>query len=205
MEDHDAVVTTLGVLFEQEYKDAQSGTPSPFKVIKNVLESVGGSRGNPLKRGAGERSYERLNRDSGAFFLFSLLSFSLPAFPCQPLRNAATIVLTLFSSRSHLPLPFLPIHPFLLPSFLFLLTRNTNNLPLRLHLRRRHLPSLRPRPLHPKQTRSGASDREVVVGGSGGRRGEENETGFRAAECVPFLPFLSPCERRTDSRAREQA
>jgi hypothetical protein len=83
MEDHDAVVTTLGVLFEQEYKDGATGTPSPFKVIKNVMESVGGSRGNPLKRGAGDRSYERLNRDSGASFpppilFLYLLSLLLP-------------------------------------------------------------------------------------------------------------------------------
>ncbi|BGP13633.1 hypothetical protein JCM10213_007809 [Rhodosporidiobolus nylandii] len=62
MEDSDAVVTTLGALFEQEYKE--QGVASPLRVLKSVLENAAGSRGNPLQQGRGERSYERLNRDS---------------------------------------------------------------------------------------------------------------------------------------------
>ncbi|GAA5876144.1 hypothetical protein JCM8547_003378 [Rhodosporidiobolus lusitaniae] len=72
MKESDAVVTTLGVLFEQEYK--KGGTARPFKVLQSVVENLGGSRGNPLAKGRGERSYERLNRDSAISLYTSFLS-----------------------------------------------------------------------------------------------------------------------------------
>ncbi|GAA5991147.1 hypothetical protein JCM11641_004046 [Rhodosporidiobolus odoratus] len=82
MQESDAVVTTLGILFEQEYKDSASGSVSPLRVLGNVLGNWTGDRGNPLRTGSGERQYEKINRDS-ALSLF---------------RSFA-------STRSHLPSP----------------------------------------------------------------------------------------------------
>ncbi|GAA5833881.1 hypothetical protein JCM11251_005996 [Rhodosporidiobolus azoricus] len=87
LEQQDAVVTTLGVLFEQDYK--QEGVAAPFKIIKNVLENAAGSRGNPLAKGKGERSYEKLNRDSAItlFRSFTSSRSSCPATSNPPPRN----------------------------------------------------------------------------------------------------------------------
>ena len=60
----DALVSTLGTLFETTYKD--QGVAKPLSVLKALADNLTGSRGNPLAREARERSYERLNRDSGA-------------------------------------------------------------------------------------------------------------------------------------------
>ncbi|GAA5914888.1 hypothetical protein JCM8208_003039 [Rhodotorula glutinis] len=58
----DALVSTLGTLFETTYKD--KGVAKPLSVLKALAENLTGSRGNPLARDGRERSYERLNRDS---------------------------------------------------------------------------------------------------------------------------------------------
>ncbi|GAA5845648.1 hypothetical protein JCM9279_006061 [Rhodotorula babjevae] len=58
----DALVSTLGTLFETSYKD--KGVAKPLSVLKALAENLTGSRGNPLAKEARERSYERLNRDS---------------------------------------------------------------------------------------------------------------------------------------------
>ncbi|GAA5900845.1 hypothetical protein JCM6882_007679 [Rhodosporidiobolus microsporus] len=82
----DSVVTTLGLLFEQEYK--QEGVAAPFKILKNVLENAAGSRGNPLAKGRGERSYEKLNRDS-AIALFRSFLASRSSYTC-PLTGSSS-------------------------------------------------------------------------------------------------------------------
>lgn len=56
-------MTTLGQLFETQYKD--DGVAKPLAVLRAVAENATGSRGNPLARDR-DRTYERLNRDSGA-------------------------------------------------------------------------------------------------------------------------------------------
>lgn len=58
----DALVSTLGILFETDYKE--QGQARPLSVLKAVAENATGSRGNPLARTT-DRTYERVNRDSG--------------------------------------------------------------------------------------------------------------------------------------------
>lgn len=58
----DGLVTTLGALFESDYKKA--GAARPLSVLRAIAENATGSRGNPLAA-VKEKSYERLNRDSG--------------------------------------------------------------------------------------------------------------------------------------------
>ncbi|BGP22610.1 hypothetical protein JCM10295v2_001497 [Rhodotorula toruloides] len=57
----DGLVTTLGALFESEYK--REGLARPLSILKAIVENATGSRGNPLAVSK-EKSYERLNRDS---------------------------------------------------------------------------------------------------------------------------------------------
>ncbi|BGP05825.1 hypothetical protein JCM10049v2_001640 [Rhodotorula toruloides] len=57
----DGLVTTLGALFESDYKD--EGLARPLSVLRAIAENATGSRGNPLAVSK-EKSYERLNRDS---------------------------------------------------------------------------------------------------------------------------------------------
>ncbi|SCV67028.1 BQ2448_5674 [Microbotryum intermedium] len=57
-----AVVSTLGILLETNYKE--KGQANALGVLKGVVDNVLGSRGNPLAKGANERSYERMNRDA---------------------------------------------------------------------------------------------------------------------------------------------
>ncbi|GAA5868316.1 hypothetical protein JCM3774_001004 [Rhodotorula dairenensis] len=57
----DALVSTLGILFETEYKE--QGQARPLSVLKAVVENATGSRGNPLAQNT-DRSYERVNCDS---------------------------------------------------------------------------------------------------------------------------------------------
>ncbi|GAA6036955.1 hypothetical protein JCM8097_005477 [Rhodosporidiobolus ruineniae] len=108
MEQHDSVVTTLGVLFEQEYK--QDGTATPFKILKNVLENASGSRGNPLGQGRGERSYEKLNRDSAVALFRSFLStrsscpVTSPASPLSPAPRSPFV----YISAEDIFRPFVP-------------------------------------------------------------------------------------------------
>ncbi|GAA6000902.1 ubiquinone biosynthesis protein COQ11 [Rhodotorula paludigena] len=71
----DALVTTLGQLFETQYKD--DGVAKPLAVLRAVAENMTGSRGNPLARDR-DRTYERLNRDS-AIELFDAFQQSRPS------------------------------------------------------------------------------------------------------------------------------
>ncbi|GAA5978704.1 hypothetical protein JCM10908_004453 [Rhodotorula pacifica] len=57
----DALVSTLGILFESDYK--AQGQARPLSVLKAIAENATGSRGNPLSQRT-DRSYERINRDS---------------------------------------------------------------------------------------------------------------------------------------------
>ncbi|GAA5891538.1 hypothetical protein JCM5296_004248 [Sporobolomyces johnsonii] len=57
----DALVSTLGILLESEYKE--QGVPKPLSVLRSIAQHAIGSRGNPLAE-RGERTYERMNRDS---------------------------------------------------------------------------------------------------------------------------------------------
>ncbi|GAA5933086.1 ubiquinone biosynthesis protein COQ11 [Sporobolomyces koalae] len=57
----DALVSTLGILLEDDYK--QAGQAQPLKVLQSVVGNLLGEQGNPLKK-RGERTYERMNRDS---------------------------------------------------------------------------------------------------------------------------------------------
>ncbi|GAA5969955.1 hypothetical protein JCM8115_001189 [Rhodotorula mucilaginosa] len=57
----DALVSTLGILLETDYK--VQGQARPLSVLRAIAENATGSRGNPLARQT-DRSYERINRDS---------------------------------------------------------------------------------------------------------------------------------------------
>ncbi|GAA6003201.1 hypothetical protein JCM10207_001797 [Rhodosporidiobolus poonsookiae] len=108
--DSDAVVTTLGVLFERDYKtDSPGQGVSPLKVVRNVLESAAGGRGNPLDRQARERSYERINRDS-ALTLFRAFSSSLPSPSPFPSPSPSTPASSpfVFISAEDIFRPFVP-------------------------------------------------------------------------------------------------
>lgn len=63
----DALVSTLGILLETDYK--VQGQARPLSVLRAIAENATGSRGNPLARQT-DRSYERINRDSGRWWLF---------------------------------------------------------------------------------------------------------------------------------------
>lgn len=126
----DALVTTLGTLFETSYKD--KGVARPFSVLKALAENLSGSRGNPLAQEARERSYERLNRDSGAHL--PLAPYHCEVFSLTPSRRP--------SSPATLRLvPLVSLFP------LF----SGRPLPLRLHLGRRHFPPVRALSVHPDQ------------------------------------------------------
>ncbi|GAA5911092.1 ubiquinone biosynthesis protein COQ11 [Sporobolomyces salmoneus] len=57
----DALVSTLGILLEDDYK--QSGQAQPLSVLRSVVGNLLGETRNPLKQ-RGDRTYERMNRDS---------------------------------------------------------------------------------------------------------------------------------------------
>ncbi len=56
-----AVVSTLGILLESDYKN--DGLVSPLGVLRGIVDHALGSKGNPLdpKR----KTYEKFNRDAG--------------------------------------------------------------------------------------------------------------------------------------------
>lgn len=56
-----AVVSTLGILLENDYKS--NGSAKPLGVLKGVAESLLGGKGNPLGA-AGGVTYEKMNRDA---------------------------------------------------------------------------------------------------------------------------------------------
>ncbi|KAI5479276.1 mitochondrion NAD(P)-binding protein [Pseudohyphozyma bogoriensis] len=74
----DAVVSTLGTLLENSYKE--KGAVSPLGVAQGVLGNLLGDKGNPLRKGAKERSYEHLNRDA-ALAAFRAFAASAPSSP----------------------------------------------------------------------------------------------------------------------------
>ncbi|GAA5990754.1 hypothetical protein JCM5350_007357 [Sporobolomyces pararoseus] len=57
----DALVSTLGILLEDDYK--QSGQAQPLRVLKSIAGNLLGETGNPLRK-QGDKTYERMNRDS---------------------------------------------------------------------------------------------------------------------------------------------
>lgn len=72
----DAVVHSMGILLEADYKGVVSGKESPIQGLKRAFSATkGGSKEDPLQRGAegelspgeqdGQITYELMNRDSG--------------------------------------------------------------------------------------------------------------------------------------------
>ncbi|GAA5951752.1 hypothetical protein JCM3765_003107 [Sporobolomyces pararoseus] len=57
----DALVSTLGILLEDDYK--QAGQAQPLRVLKSIAGNLLGETGNPLRK-QGDKTYERMNRDS---------------------------------------------------------------------------------------------------------------------------------------------
>ncbi|KAK4048746.1 hypothetical protein OIO90_005739 [Microbotryomycetes sp. JL221] len=58
-----AAVSTLGVLFETEYKSG--GQPSVLGLVRSIARNLIGDRGNPLVRSATQsKTYERMNKDA---------------------------------------------------------------------------------------------------------------------------------------------
>lgn len=106
-----AVVSTLGILFESDYKSKERQV-NPMKVLKNMANSLlGDTKGNPLKSGSSSSSngmtYERMNRDAGMVSFqhsrFRSLDRKLTQMnpPCVPYTNTQ---LSLVSELSPLPL-----------------------------------------------------------------------------------------------------
>ena len=59
----DALVSTLGILLEDDYKRA--GQAQPLSVLRSIAGNLVGETRNPLRERRGDRTYERMNRDSG--------------------------------------------------------------------------------------------------------------------------------------------
>ena len=76
LENADAVVHSMGILLEADYKSVLQGKESPFSGLSRAFSAAkGGSSSNPLERKPGEGlkpgekdgqlTYELMNRDSG--------------------------------------------------------------------------------------------------------------------------------------------
>ncbi|GAA5938264.1 hypothetical protein JCM3775_002931 [Rhodotorula graminis] len=99
----DALVSTLGTLFETTYKD--KGVAKPLSVLKALAENLTGSRGNPLARDGRERSYERLNRDSALALFDAFHSSRSPSSSSSSLVSPSPFV---FISAEDIFRPFVP-------------------------------------------------------------------------------------------------
>ena len=78
LEDADAVVHSMGILLEADYKGVLTGKESIYGGLKRAFsQTKAGTSGNPLEKGVGEElkseetdgqlTYELMNRDSGAW------------------------------------------------------------------------------------------------------------------------------------------
>lgn len=56
-----AVVSTLGILLESDYK--KQGSLSPLGLIRGIVDHALGSKGNPLN--PKRKTYDKFNRDAG--------------------------------------------------------------------------------------------------------------------------------------------
>jgi hypothetical protein len=81
----DAVIHSMGILLEADYKGVVSGRESPIKGLQRAFSSKKQGTQNPLEGKGGEKlrpmesdgqlTYEVMNRDTG-MFIFSKLSGS---------------------------------------------------------------------------------------------------------------------------------
>lgn len=62
-----AVVHSMGILLEADYKGVLSGKVNPITGLRKAFDSAKGASGNPLKKGdeSPQLTYEIMNRDSG--------------------------------------------------------------------------------------------------------------------------------------------
>lgn len=132
----DALVSTLGILLEADYK--VQGQARPLSVLKAIAENATGSRGNPLARQT-DRSYERINRDSGELL-----------FP--PRHETKTWFADLYHANSPHTIRHVPR---------FAVWREDGSITLRVHLGRRHLPTVRPAAVHLDQASRRSGDLET--------------------------------------------
>lgn len=78
-------MSTLGILFESDYKD--QGSVNVLRVAKRVAANLLGDRGNPLQRGGanGESTgYDKFNRDAGMSRFGSMVAPQLIRLSHQP-------------------------------------------------------------------------------------------------------------------------
>ena len=103
LNDADAVVHSMGILLEADYKGVITGKESPWSGLSRAFSATKGGSQNPLERKEGEAlepqekdgqlTYELMNRDSGRKISVS---------------GIKTLVLTDFSQQSPWPKKHLP-------------------------------------------------------------------------------------------------
>ncbi|RPB02118.1 NAD(P)-binding protein [Choiromyces venosus 120613-1] len=140
LKDATAVVHTMGILLEADYKGALSGKENPITGIRKAFDSAKGTSRNPLKENNSpekpQLTYETMNRDSAitlaeesiaaapetlsAFVYISAAdgSIVLPSRYLSTKREAEAVITTLSTSKK----PFRPI--LLRPGFLYDSTRS---------------------------------------------------------------------------------
>ncbi len=64
----DAVVHSMGILLEADYKGLLSGKEPIVSGVKKVFDSARGTGANTVREGKGNFSYETMNRDTGLLF-----------------------------------------------------------------------------------------------------------------------------------------
>ena len=77
LEGADAVIHSMGILLEADYKGVISGRESPVAGLKRAFSSAKQGTQNPLESGGGEKlrllerdgqlTYEVMNRDTGTY------------------------------------------------------------------------------------------------------------------------------------------
>jgi hypothetical protein len=87
LEGADAVIHSMGILLEADYKGVVSGRESPIKGLQRAFQSKKQGTQDPLQRGVGEKlspqekdgqlTYEVMNRDTGMFSSFSPLTYDM--------------------------------------------------------------------------------------------------------------------------------
>ena len=106
------MVHTLGTLIENSsYKQAIK-RGDILGLLGNLCDSVAGGHGNPLERPTGEAlkgSYDVMNRDTGAFPLFSCQCDSHGNTLCAALRVCEAFVNSTDTRAQNLPRPFIYI------------------------------------------------------------------------------------------------
>lgn len=79
LEGADAVIHSMGILLEADYKGVVSGRESPIKGLQRAFSRTKAGTQNPLERKEGEKlrpmesdgqlTYEVMNRDTGVFVI----------------------------------------------------------------------------------------------------------------------------------------